>query len=323
MLRVVVFIISFFYVFNASCEAIKGTSFSEYTIQDKTGRNITYYLSKSNTKGAPLLLMIQGSGCDRVFNKSPDSVYSTIFNLVNIANENKFSVLAVEKPFSGRRQNADGNAVEATCTQDFHRDFTAASWVAALNTAIQAATAKMNYTPAHILIFGHSEGAGIASKVAVENSHVTHVITSGGSGTSQMFDFIAFAYQNCFDRSTCIDQAYRELDNINQDPQSHTKFAWGHPYKRWSSFFRLDPAENLLKAKAKVYLMFGTSDAATPALSQEIIAAKLKSSGKDIIVRRVPNANHMLQHSSLSNLDDLTSEYNLAFDWFWNSLSHQ
>jgi predicted esterase len=323
MLRVVVFIMSCFYMFSASCETIKGTSFSEYTIQDRAGRNITYYLSKSNTKGAPLLLMIQGSGCDRVFNKSPAGAYSTIFNLVNIANENRFSVLAVEKPFSGARQNSDGNAVESTCTTDFHQDFTAATWVAALNEAIKDAKAKLNYTPAHILIFGHSEGAGIASKVAVENSLVTHVITSGGSGTSQMFDFVAFAYQNCFNRLVCVEQVYQELENINQDPQSHTKFAWGHPYKRWSSFFRLDPAENLLKAKAKVYLMFGTSDTATPALSQEIIAVKLKSAGKDITVRRISDANHMLQHSNFSNLDDLTSEYKLAFDWFWNSVSRQ
>ncbi|MES2823255.1 MAG: alpha/beta fold hydrolase [Pseudomonadota bacterium] len=322
MLRVAVFIMCFFYISNASCETIKGTSFSEYTIQDKAGRNITYYLSKSNTKGAPLLLMIQGSGCDRVFNKSPEGAYSTIFNLVSVASEDRFSVLAVEKPFSGVRQNSEGNAVESTCTTDFHQDFTAVTWVAALNAAIKDAKVKLNYTPAQILIFGHSEGAGIASKVAVENSLVTHVIASGGSGISQMFDFVAFAYQNCFDRSACVDQAYRELDNINLDPQSSTKFAWGHPYKRWSSFFRLDPAENLLKAKAKVYLMFGTSDTATPALSQEIIAVKLKSAGKDITVRRIPDANHMLQHSNFSNLDDLTREYNLAFDWFWNSLSH-
>lgn len=299
---------------------VEGTSFNEYKIHDKNGRNTVYYLSQSENKGAPLLLMIQGSGCSRIFNRDPNGVYSTIFNLTNIAFEKKFSVLAVEKPFSGLKLDATGNNVESDCTKELHQDFTVESWVNTLNLSLKDALAKLKEKPSHILIFGFSEGAGIASKLAVVNTSITHVILTGGSGTTQMYDFIAFAYANCFDRSQCIDQEYSKLAEINKDPQSYTKFAWGHPHKRWSSFFRLDPAKNLLNAKAKVYLVFGTSDQATPALSQEIIAAKLSSAGKDITVRRIPGANHMLQSTNFQNLDDLDKEYRLAFEWFWNSV---
>jgi len=320
MLRIFTLLIGFLFTFNAFGKVIEGTSFDEHNIRDKAGRNVTYYLSMAKTKGAPLLLMIQGSGCNRVFNKSPAGVYSTIFNLVNVANENKFSVLAVEKPFSGAKENTTGVSVELDCSKEFHKDFTVESWVDALNLSIKDTVAKLNYKPSHILIFGHSEGAGIASKLAVVNTSITHVISTGGSGTTQLFDLVAFAYQNCFDRSECIEQQYSQLAEINKDPQNYTKFAWGHPYKRWSSFFRLDAAENLLKSKAKIYLVFGTSDVATPPLSQEIIAAKLSSFGRDITVRRIPGADHMLLNPGAQNMDSLAQEYELAFNWFWNSI---
>ena len=322
MLRIFIVFISYLFVSSALSETIEGTSFSEYNVRDKIGREITYYLSKSTTKEAPLLLMIQGSGCNRVFNKSPAGVYSTIFNLTNIANENKFSVMAVEKPFSGVKIDAKGDSVEFDCTKDFHQDFTVESWTQTLTMAMTEAIKKLGYRPRKILLFGQSEGAGIASELAAINTSVTHVITTGGSGTTQLYDFVVFAYQNCFNRSACVEQAYVQLDDISKDPQSVTRFAWGHPYKRWSSFFRLDPAENFMKSNAKIYVMFGTADVATPALSQEIIAAKLKSSDKDITVRRIPDANHMLQYSNHSNLDDLDKEYRLAFDWFWSSITN-
>ena len=304
----------------ALAEKIEGTPFNKYTSDDNNQRSVTYYLSEAEENGAPLILMIQGSGCKRVISNKKDIVSTSIYNLFNIANTGKFSVLAVEKPFSGQKQNAQGNSVEHVCSSQFHNDFTVESWVKALNVAIEGALTKLKKKPKQILVFGFSEGAGIASQLAMINSSVTHVISSGGSGVSQMYDFIASAYQNCFDRSECINQAYSILEKILKDPNSSTKFAWGHPYKRWTSFFRLDPSENLLKSKAKVYLVFGTSDSATPALSQEIIAAKLKSSGRDITVRRISGANHNLQTFKRPELEELNIEYNLAFKWFWNKL---
>ena len=314
-MQTIVVVLTICFSLSVFAERVDGTPFEKYKIKNKSD-NITYYLSESKTADAPLLLMIQGSGCNRVLSKKDNQVYSSIFNLSQIANSGSFSVLAVEKPNSGL-VNSKGLGVEHSCSREFHDSFTVGSWVESLNLAIKDSLLKLKRKPKRILIFGFSEGAGIASKVAVTNNLITHVIISGGSGTSQMFDFVAFAYQNCFDRSKCIDDSYLTLEKILQDPDSSIKFAWGHPYKRWSSFFRLDPAENLLKSKAKVYLVFGTSDRSTPALSQEIIAAKLKSAGKDITIRRLPNANHGLR----SSVHDLDNEYKLAFKWFWEDIN--
>src|SRR4051812_29787675 len=122
LLRIIILLIGTLFALDALSQTVEGTSFNEYNIRDKDGRNITYYFSPAKSKGAPLLLMIQGSGCNRIFNKSSKGIYSTIFNLVNIAAESKFSVLAVEKPFSGIKENAKGTSVEFDCTKEFHQD---------------------------------------------------------------------------------------------------------------------------------------------------------------------------------------------------------
>ncbi len=319
-MRTIILLLTSFFSLSAFAEKIDGTPFEQYITQSKNDNHITYYLSESKADDAPLLLMIQGSGCNRVITKNRDGVYSSIFNLLKIANSGKFTVLAVEKPNSGL-VNAKGGNVAHSCSKEFHDSFTVESWVEALNLAIKETLLKLKRKPKQILLFGFSEGAGIASQVAATNHLVTHVITSGGSGTSQMFDFVAFAYKNCFERSKCIDDAYLTLENILKEPDSSTKFAWGHPYKRWSSFFRLDPAENLLKSNAKVYLVFGTSDTATPAISQEIIAAKLKSAGRDITIRRLPNASHSFQSSRHQGFDQLDNEHRLSFKWFWDDIA--
>lgn len=322
--RVLIFILISVISVDVFGVTINGSPFSEYSIKDSKGQPIDYYLSVSNSNNAPLLLMIQGSGCDKVLNRdeSRTKAYSTVFNLFKIAQEKKFSVLAVEKPFSGHLPEVSSRSVEHLCSKEFHQNYTVDTWVSALNASIKSALNELPEKPQQILVFGFSEGAGIASQLALENKSITHVITSGGSGTTHLFDFIAFAYKDCFDKEACITRIENQVRKILKNPASATEFAWGHPYKRWSSFFQLDPTENLLRTKAKIYLMFGTADQATPAISQEIIVAKLLSAGRDIQIRRIHDVGHMLLPKNSTNFDPLNKEYDLAFKWFWDSLTN-
>ncbi|HET9471528.1 MAG TPA: hypothetical protein VFO24_10515, partial [Usitatibacter sp.] len=92
--------------------------------------------------------------------------------------------------------------------------------------------------------------------------------------------------------------------------------AWGHPYKRWSSFFRVDPGDELVRSKARVYIAFGTADESTPALSEEVAIAKLRLAGRDVTVRRVPNAGHSLSDSVRTSFQDMDREFRAALAWF-------
>jgi predicted esterase len=291
---------------------VPGTPLEQREVVDGLGRTITYYISHPKKPTAPILLMIQGSGCAPVINVQPGNSYSTLFDLVPFAQEGDFTVVAVEKPFASGKPT--GTAV--SCSPEFNNDFTAERWLSALRAALGDARKSSSVDRGRMLVFGFSEGAVMADLLAGRDASVTDVISIGGSGTTQLFDFVALCYR-AFDAPQCLSDIDRNLDAIRADPDSSTKFAWGHPYKRWSSFFHVYPGDELLRSNARIYIAFGTADDSVPALSEELAIAKLRLAGKDLTVRRVANAGHSLSEGARTNLQDMDREFRAALSWFW------
>ncbi len=147
----------------------------------------------------------------------------------------------------------------------------------ALKAVLDEARKKLPWVDkSRTLVFGFSEGAVMADLLAGRDDGITDVISMSGSGTTQLFDFVTFCYQRAFDKSACLAEVDKNVAAINANPDSSTEFAWGHPYKRWSSFFRVYPGDELLKSKARIYMAFGTADESVPALSQELAVAQLR-----------------------------------------------
>lgn len=302
---------------SQASEPVAGTSFERHVIKDGIGRDVTYYISRPKGGPAPLMLMIQGSGCVPVMNAQAGGTSSTLFNLLPFGNEGRFTVVAVEKPFSARNEGRAG--MGDACSPAFNESFTAESWLLALQASLQDARKSLWVDQKRTLVFGGSEGAVMATMLAAKDVRITDVIAIGGSGTTQLYDFIAQAYRTCFNVAPCLAEVEDKVRAIAADPASSTLFAWGHPHKRWTSFFRVDPSEELLRSKARVYLAFGTADNAVPALSQEIAVAKLLAARRDVTVRRVPDADHSLRQQGAASLADLDRESRAALDWFWRA----
>lgn len=296
-----------------STEPIAGTPFERRVVVDSSDRKITYYINRPKGQSTPIMLVIQGSGCAPVLTIGQGGASSSIYNLERFARDGRFTVVAVEKPFSGVVAQKGGTQ---GCSDAFNADFTAESWRNALQAALNDAR-KMSWVD-HLrtLVLGSSEGAVMASVMAANDPKITDVVSVSGSGTTQLFDFIAQAYRSCFDTSACLAEIDRNVVAIKSDPYSSTKFAWGHPYKRWASFFSVDPSNLLLKSKARVYIAMGTADDSVPAISQEVLAAKLLVAGHDVTVRRVPDGTHSLNQRNTRNWDDLDRELNAALEWF-------
>ena len=320
--RVIIFLLTIFLsglVFSESGSSVpvRGTAMTKNTIIDGS-RKISYYFSQAKSKSAPLLLMIQGSGCIPVMN-IPDKgmVYSTMYGLLPLANEGDFSVMAVEKPYSGTVGSEKLWDVASSCSKEFHEDFTAESWIRAISMSL--ADVKSKYPEVvreGVVLFGFSEGAVISSVLSNKIDNVKNVILFGGSGTVQLYDFILNSYQQCETETIdCVDDVYENLSSIRNDPSSFTQFAWGHPYKRWSSFFKIDPVLELLKSSARVYIAFGMNDRSTPPLSQELAIAQLRLQEMDVTARRVPGANHMMINELDPDIEDFGREIQRALEW--------
>lgn len=296
---------------------VTGTPFVRHALTDPSGRRVTYLLSTPKAAQAPLLLRIQGSGCSPVIAVSRGVIVSSEFNLMQMADEGRFAVMVVEKPFAGQTQGVRGEATD--CSAAFNADFTPESWLIALQASLRDARLSTRIDPRRTLVMGASEGAVMATLLAAADPAVTDVVAIGGSGTSQAYDFIVNAYTTCFDVPRCLAQFEEQTRAIAAKPDSTTDFAWGHPYKRWTSFFKTDPAEALLRSRARVYIAFGTADRAVPALSQEIMVAKLLVAGRDVTVRRVPDAGHGLAYGNQHDAENMDREYAAALAWFWRA----
>lgn len=291
-------------------------SFKEFVTRDQFGRDIKYYLSKSKTKG-PLIVLIQGSGCEPVFYRDGANFISSSFAAFQFAEKGKYNVLLIEKPFAATSPTiSPGSATN--CPDGFNSDFSANSWQTAIETAIKKARKNSTIDKSKTMLLGESEGAVIAGKIAHDNSFITHIGLIGVSGSIQAFDFVINAYnsdQSDAEKIAKIEFLKKTEAQIISDPQSQTKFAWGHTYKRWSSFYKIALDELLPKTKANIYVLLGMKDKSAPSLGTELLLTKLEFAGRSAKIRRLSDTGHTMIKPG-GSYDDLGKEYELILDWF-------
>lgn len=271
-------------------------TFSHYRLAQDQGPPVDYYISKT-THPAPLLLYIQGSGCTPAFlEMAPRQYGSTIFSLTTTALKREFAVMVVDKPYAERRRPRNAGAATG-CSDQYNEYFTVEHWVAQIDKAIRHARRLPWVDSGQVVVIGLSEGATVAAALAARNSAITEVALVGASGPTQAYDMLALASagRNGEGEATSTFEAVdAEIRQILSDPESTSKFAWGHPYRRWSSFMAASSVRNLLGSQARVYLVSGTADASVPISSTEVLYSELLVAGRDVQFRRIPGAGHDL-----------------------------
>lgn len=106
---------------SAGLASVPGTPFERREVADLLGRKVTYYISQPKGGLAPILLMLQGSGCARVINEQRGSSFSTVFNLVPFAQDGQFTVVAVEKPYAGMGSPGGSAGTARQCSTEFNQ----------------------------------------------------------------------------------------------------------------------------------------------------------------------------------------------------------
>jgi predicted esterase len=291
---------------------------ARFTLQRDGAPNVRYVVSRPAHK-APLVLFVQGSGCmPPLVGMDTPNRYSTVFNFIPLAQQGDYAVMVVDKPNQPDAPPQAPPGVATGCPVAFNASFSYDSWLDALRTALRHALALPWVDRSRVLVFGTSEGAVMAAGLARTVPEVTHVALIGGTGTSQLFDFIANVQRGAAsdeDKLAALREIDATVDAIRADPRSTDKFAWGHTYLRWSTFFAQAPGEDLVQSKARVYLASGMKDDNVPILSTEVAYARLRALGRDVTFRRVPHAGHGLVPAGGSILDS-QKDYNAIMAWF-------
>ena len=310
---------------NAAANSVEEEVFSFDTFKisrlrlDDVGAPVVrYYLSAPRQK-APLVLFIQGSGCVPPFvGLGTPNRYSTIYNWLPLASQGRYAVMAVDKPYqSDEPQKGPAGSAEG-CAGQFNEHFSYDAWLATLKRAVRHALARPEVDARRVLVIGFSEGAPMAAGLARALPEVTDVVLVAANGSSQLYDFAASIHRSNDsdeDKLRRLQELDEQFRAISADPSNTRKFAWGHPYLRWSSFFAKSTADNLAQSKARVYLVSGMRDSSVPILSTEVLYAQLRAQGRDVTFRRVPLAGHSLVPEGRP-MNEGQTEHDAFMAWF-------
>ncbi|WP_299365924.1 hypothetical protein [Winogradskyella sp.] len=167
----------------------------------------------------------------------------------------------------------------------------------ALDYRVFAADIVINHITKHILkpkkliVYGHSEGAFVAPKLATTNNKITHLGVWGGSALPDFFDFILFERKSNLrgEQSDSITQLNIDKtinlfktvakDSLNTSPSNENEIT-EYTNKRWWSY--AEPTINhLIKIDIPIYIQLGTEDESSPIETNYLIPLEFARLGKN------------------------------------------
>ncbi|MEZ5345749.1 MAG: alpha/beta hydrolase [Pyrinomonadaceae bacterium] len=301
---------------------IRGQPFERYFTKDKFDRKITFYLSETADKNAvlPLVVFIQGSGCNSLFIKKEERIVSTAgFATIYDVFQDKARLLVIEKP----GVNFLDDPADCRQNTEFNREHTLERWAGAIEAAISASVSLPRIRNDNALIIGHSEGGLAAARAARDlPEKIGFAALLAGGGNSQLFDLISLARKGYFFGNISeapevrVRYVTEEWQKILEDPMSSDKFFFGFAYRRWSSFLKTSPLEELKDFKGKVYIGQGTADKAVDPASADALNADLLASAKDVFYSRVENADHSFNIENDPAVNGWRKQFEQISKWF-------
>ena len=288
---------------------LPGLPFDHYRNSREDSPDLHFYLAPADT-AAPLLVLIQGSGCASAFGEEEDgSVFSTLAQerIVRMA-RNRFSVLVVDKVgvIPGTFYDDGGDMEQCSeLTRDLH---TLESWSETLNDAIDAAKSLSGVDATRpVRLIGFSEGAITSARLTAMRTDISHVTFMSGFGCMLFDDLVILAEREWqanhsnlsadelqAGRASAAQAMRLRIKQILATPDAtHTLFE-GHTPKYWSSVGFACPAQDLAISDAQVSVIVGLDDQSMIANGAEEIVIRRLRHGKSTKIIKVVDGNHGL-----------------------------
>lgn len=297
-----------------------GVPFERFTVEDSLNREITAYISEPtiepNEKELPLILYIDGSGCQSVWTMNHGRISAGVQALIYHLAKGRARVLVVEKPgvkFLDTPEHM-GSAEEAS--EEFLREHTLTRWTEANVAALKAVMSHSDIDLKRIMVIGHSEGGDIAASVAAKVPAVSHVAPLGCGGVTQLFGLAELARSNApkGQKEAAVQDIFDEWAKILKKPDSIDDFWMAHPYRRWSTFMPHSTVEDLKGTKAKIYLAQGTEDQSSSVVGFDVMFAELLAQGRDVTAERIEGGDHSFNVNG--NGGGMETVFSNVVEWF-------
>ena len=153
-----------------------------------------------------------------------------------------------------------------------------------------------------IVAMGMSEGGLLVTRLASEDSRITHLVSVISTGLNQFFSSIINKRIDAATGKLTHEEAQREVESlftvykdIYENPESTDQWYYGHPYRRWGSFCNFIPVDHLVKLDIPILLINGTADRSSPILQSDYIMLEFIRRGKsNLTYYVVPGMDHSL-----------------------------
>lgn len=296
------------------------TPFRELVVPREDGSPLHFFAPRralADPAGRPIVVWLEGSGCNAQFPVRDGQLYYGLYAVLAELVPDAF-VVAPEKrgiPFG----HLGPGGVAAGCPDAFIEHATLSGRSADVATVL-ASLRALGADSKQVLVIGHSEGADVAARMALD-PRVSHVAFLAGGGPVQMFDFAVLIRRRGHEDQlpaeaveaavTALEEAFRK---IQVDPDSTAKFFRGHAYRRWSDYLAHPPMEALLRSAAKLFVAHGSADQAVPVESFDLLAMELVRLRREgVTLKRYPGANHGFRDGSGPGMEGVFGE---ALRWF-------
>lgn len=136
-----------------------------------------------------------------------------------------------------------------------------------------------------VIVYGHSEGAPVAAKLATVNTKITHLGFWAGNVLPDFFDFALEARREYYKGNLSAKQAQKQIDEVisgftdniakdtaNTDDLGYTNLRW------WS--YAEPPLNHLLKVDIPIFVQVGTEDVNAPIESSYLLPLEFARLGK-------------------------------------------
>ncbi len=295
---------------------VTGTTF-ERRVSETRHQVIHYYLAPNPSGPRPLLLVLQGSGCEPVFKRDSNGISATAGqDIIQQMAAGRFTVMIVDKPEVVSESGARDGTTDA-CSPAFNSAHSLDAWTQALSRAVNDALRDPSVSRrTGVRVLGLSEGAVVAARLAAQRRDVNHVVFISGFGCGQWRDMLVTARRSASDNAAAsvaaTENAFRD---IAAHPNASDRQFEGQTYLFWSTFGRACPAHDLLTSNAHVFVAYGTADEQIDANGVEAITAAFLEVGRPIDVRRVIGGSHVLDTPGSAPFANLLGVFHDALDW--------
>lgn len=286
-----ILLITFFQVNaqNLKEKALNRFGFKEYSILTENETIYYYVHQKENSKPNKVVIYLQGT----------TPIPEPFFEVEETENGNKYfqyfssDYNLLDKEYIYVIISLPGTpAVKGYGTLDLEKYNSLNSLdyrVFAADTVINH-IAEYLFEPEKIIVYGHSEGAFVAPKLATVNERITHLGVWGGSALPDFFDFILFdrkanlrgeqsdsLTQKNINQTIELFQIVAK-DSLNTVPSNKNEIT-EYTNKRWWSYS--EPTINhLVKIDIPIYVQLGTEDESSPIESNYLIPLEFARLGK-------------------------------------------